>query len=88
MDISYLLFNTTIYGTLALLFSIFASSGKIMNFALGNYLIVGAYILYSFFTRGFTWTTFLVLISFIVIYTFIHRLLLQYFPNEKQRDLV
>jgi branched-chain amino acid transport system permease protein len=88
MDISYLLFNTIIYGSLAFFFSIFSASGKIMNFALGNYLIVAAYILYSFFVYGFSRTTFFVLVAFVIVYTFIHWIILHYFPNDKQRDLV
>lgn len=58
-----------------------------MNFALGNYLIVGAYILYSFFTHGFSRLTVGVLVAFICIYQLLHRLLLRYFPNDKQREL-
>ncbi|MDR3169592.1 MAG: hypothetical protein LBU27_07815 [Candidatus Peribacteria bacterium] len=88
MDFNYLLLNTILYGGLALAFSVFFSSGKIMNFALGNYLIICAYILYAFLTHGFNRLTVIVLIAFILLYRFVHWLLLRYFPNDKQRDLV
>jgi branched-chain amino acid transport system permease protein len=88
MDITYLLFNTIIYGTLALMFSVFFSSGKIMNFALGNYLIGCCYLLYAFITYGFSWATGAILVGFVAFYVLIHWVLLHFFPHDKQRDLV
>jgi branched-chain amino acid transport system permease protein len=88
MDITYLIFNTLIYGSLALMFSVFFSSGKIMHFALGSCMIVSSYLLYAFITQGIHRMTLLVCIGFIAFYTILHWLLLHFFPNDKQRDLV
>jgi branched-chain amino acid transport system permease protein len=88
MDFTYLLLNTIIYGTLALVFSVFFSGGKIMNFALGNYMIVCSYLIYAFITYGCSRTTIVVLLAFVIFYMSIHWVLLHFFPNDKQRDLV
>ena len=79
MDLGYILLNTIVYGTVAMVIAWFFGFGKILNFSLGAYMRMGGYVLYRFITYGFSAVNFIMLIN---------RWLLKYFPNDKKRDHV
>lgn len=87
MDLSYILFNTIVYGVLATTLAAFMAYWKFLNLAVAAYFVLSSYVVYQlvtfWFGRGF------VAISLLLVWVFfcLHQLLLKLFKNEKQRDL-
>ncbi len=86
MDLGYILLNTIVYGTVAMVIAWFFWFGKILNFSLGAYMMMGGYILYRSITYGFSLLNIVMLIIFIGSFLLINLWLLKYFPNDKKRD--
>lgn len=87
MDISYIVFNTIIYGMLATTLASFMAYGKFLNLTVAAYFILWWYVvhhaIYRWIDRGFLLIWAICIVSFFLI----NWLLLRFFPNEKQRDL-
>lgn len=88
IDLGYILLNTIVYGSVAMVIAWFFWFGKILNFSLGAYMMMGGYILYRFITYGFSLLNIIILTIFIGSFLLINRGLLKYFPNDKKRDHV
>ena len=88
MDIGYILFNTIIYGIVALLLASFFSFSKVLNLSIWGFMVMLGYILYNFINYGVTLTNVGVTIVLVGLFFLINRGLLKYFPNDRQRDNV
>lgn len=88
MDLWYILLNTIIYGTVAMVIAWFFGFGKILNFSLWAFMMMGGYIMYMCIAHGFTRTNIIMLIVFFGVFLLINRWLLTYFPNDRKRDHV
>lgn len=51
-EFHYILLNTFLYGTIALMLSLFLSYSKVLNFSLGAYLTLAAYLIWEFVEYG------------------------------------
>lgn len=85
--LSYILYNTLVYGTIAFLISAFYAYGKFMHAALGGYMIIGTYIVVSVIKYGRSWNTVLIILGVLIIYRLMNTIVIRSFTNEKQRDL-
>jgi branched-subunit amino acid ABC-type transport system permease component len=88
MDIGYILLNTIVYGTVAMVIASFFGFWKILNFSLGAYMMMWWYILTKFILNWFSSINVVMLLVFVGSFLFINRWLLKYFPNDKKRDHV
>lgn len=88
MDLGYILINTIVYGTVAMIIASFFWFWKILNFSLWAYMMMWGYILSNFIQSGLSWTNILMLIILFWSFLFINWGLLKYFPNDKKRDHV
>ncbi len=87
MDRSYLIFNSMIYWSIALVLMAFFAYFKFLNFALGVVMIFCAYIMQHIYTQGFSREILLIATSILIIYFGINTLALKYFKHTKQREL-
>ncbi len=85
-ELHYILLNTFLYGSVALLIASFFAYSKVLNFSLGAYLTFAAYVIWEAIQHGFSLTFWLMLIVFFVSLLLVHWLLVSLFPNEKQRE--
>lgn len=86
MDFGYILLNTVIYGSCALIISEFFSYSKFLHFAVWSYIMVAGYIL--IFLRKF-WlniTNIIMILALIFFFFGVNYLLLKVFPNAKKRE--
>ena len=88
MDRGYVLFNTIVYGGMALVFSTFYAYSKIQHLAIGAIMIFLGYVMYDFITNWFQRITLVITLGLVGFYLLTNRLLLRFFPNEKSRDLL
>jgi len=88
MDRSYILFNSIVYGWLALVFSAFYAYAKIQHLSIGSFMVFLWYIIYQYMTTWFTFHTTAILLWFIACYMGSLWVLIHWFPNEKSRDLL
>ena len=88
MDIGYILFNTIVYGIMALLLASFFSFGKLLNLSIWWFMVMLGYVLYDFINHWLNSTSILVTIALVGLFFLINRGLLKYFSNDKQRDHV
>ena len=88
MDFSYILFNTLIYGSIGLVMSSYFAYGKFINFSIGAFVGMMGYIIYGVVNQWFTVQNIFMICSLIIIYRWVNRALIKYFPNTKQRDHV
>ena len=87
MDISYILFNSLVYGIVAFVMMSFFAYIKVLNFALWIVMILLAYIIQIIYSQWINSITITLLIGTIIIYLFINWLILKYFKNTKKREL-
>ncbi len=85
-ELHYILLNTFLYGSVALLIASFFAYSKVLNFSLGAYLTFAVYVIWEAIQHGFSLTFWLMLIVFFVSLLLVHWLLVSLFPNEKQRE--
>ena len=88
MDLSYILLNTIVYGSLAMVIAWFSWFGKILNFSLGAYMIMGWYIIHRIINYWINIENIIMIIIFFGSFLLINRWLLKYFENDKKRDHV
>jgi uncharacterized membrane protein YjjP (DUF1212 family) len=88
MDITYVLLNTFVYGSMALVISAYFAYGKFLNFAIGAFMTMLGYIIYNTVQYGMTRQTVGMIVLLLVTYLGTNRALLKYFPNTKQRDYI
>lgn len=84
----YILFNTLIYGTLALILAFWYSYAKFLNISLGGVMILGVYALIHLIqdqTKSIYHI--LILIALFVVYIITNNIVIHQFPHLAQRDL-
>ncbi len=85
--ISYILFNTLIYGSIAFILSTYFGYGKYLNVAVGSFMILGTYTILHILQVGRSRAAVCTIAVMILLYWAINTIVLYYFRNEKQRDL-
>ena len=87
-DLYYIIYNTLVYGLFAYVVMSFLAYNKYINFALWNFMIIGAFLIYSRYHHGFQWQTLVFLIVVLIVYLATNTLLIKHFKNVRKRDLV
>ncbi len=85
--ITYILFNTLIYWSIAFILSACFAYAKYLNVTLGGFMILSTYTLSVLIKDWWSWTYISVFIWIIVIYRATNYVVVHYFHNERQRDL-
>lgn len=85
--LTYILFNTLIYGTISFIIASYYAYAKFLNATLWSYMILGTYTVIHIMKYGFSWTSMVVIIWLIATYFIINIIVTRSFSNEKQRDL-
>lgn len=88
MNLDYILFNTIVYGIVAMIIAWYFGFGKILNFAMGAYMIMWWYILSWLAVDGFSLRNICMIVVLFWSYILVNWGLLTYFPNDKKRDHV
>lgn len=85
--LTYIFFNTLIYGSIAFALSAYFGYGKYLNVTLGSFMILGTYTVISIIDYGWSRASLAILLAMIACYMMINHIVLHWFPSEKQRDL-
>lgn len=85
--LTYILFNTLIYGSIAFIIASYYAYAKFLNATLGSYMILGTYTAIYMMKYGFSWTSMIIILWLIATYFIINIIVTRSFSNEKQRDL-
>ncbi len=85
--LTYILFNTLIYGSIAFALSVYFGYGKYLNVAVGSYMILGTYTIVSIFNNGRSRAYIAIILAMVACYMITNYIILHWFQNEQQRDL-
>ena len=88
MDLSYILFNTLVYGMLAFVFSSFYAYSKIQHLWIWALMIFLWYIIHQFITYWIHREPIVALMVVTGFYLLTNWILIKQFPQEKTRDLL
>lgn len=88
MDISYILYNTIIYGGIAFIFSQRYATQKVINLSIGWYMVACWYVLYDLMMYWFSWKTWGMLLFVILSYISMHALCLYGAKDVRSRNIV
>lgn len=85
--LTYIFFNTLIYGSIAFALSAYFGYGKYLNVALGSFMILWTYTAISIIDYGWSRASLATIFAMIICYVLVNYVVLNRFSNEKQRDL-
>lgn len=85
--LSYILFNTLIYGSIAFVLSSYFAYAKYLNLAVTSFMILAVYVLAPDARQWRKIQHIAILVWAFLLYRCVNYITLQYFKNEKQRDL-
>jgi branched-subunit amino acid ABC-type transport system permease component len=85
--LSYILFNTLIYGSIAFIIASYYAYAKFLNATLGSYMIIGSYAAITIIKYGRAWSSIWIILGMIAFYFIVNMIVVKAFTNEKQRDL-
>lgn len=85
--IPYILFNTLVYWTIAFVLSGYFAYAKYLNLATGSFMILAVYAISVGARSWRSLKNILIVLAAFLLYRLVNHIILQYFKNEKQRDL-
>lgn len=85
--ISYILFNTLVYGGIAFMLSSYFGYAKYLNVTVGSFMILSTYTLAQIVQHGRSAQAVSVCCGLVLLYWLINYIVIRFFPNAKQRDL-
>lgn len=85
--LTYILYNTLIYGSIAFIIASYYAYAKFLNATLGSYMIMGSYAVITIMKHGRTRDSLRIILCMIAFYYIVNFIVIKSFSNEKQRDL-
>ena len=85
--LTYILYNTLIYGSIAFIIASYYAYAKFLNATLGSYMIMGSYAVITIMKHGRTRDSLRIILCMVAFYYIVNFIVIKSFSNEKQRDL-